>query len=59
MENVLKEIIITSFPECKHLITDNEASFVTPAIKQMCYKYGIQKLETPGKRTSQKSIQLN
>ena len=38
IEDKMEEIIISNFPECKRLMTDNEPSFVTPAFKQMCIK---------------------
>ena len=47
IEDKMEEIIISNFPECKRLMTANEASFVTPVLKQMCIKHGIQKTETP------------
>ena len=51
IEDKMEEIFISNFHECKRLKTNNEASFVTSAFKQMCIKHGIQKIETPVHRS--------
>ncbi|GBP02397.1 Retrovirus-related Pol polyprotein from transposon gypsy [Eumeta japonica] len=47
LDNEAEEILTNNYPECKRLLTDNEASFVTPSFKQMCIKHGVEKVETP------------
>lgn len=47
MERKLEEIIINNFPNCKRLMTVNEAALNTPMVRQFCIKYGITKIQTP------------
>ncbi|GBP10989.1 Retrovirus-related Pol polyprotein from transposon gypsy [Eumeta japonica] len=43
----LEEIITAHFPECKRLVTDNEACFTATTIDQLCKRHNIRKIETP------------
>lgn len=52
MSEKMEEVITNNYPNCTRLMTDNENCLNTPAVKMMCEKYAIRKIETPVYRST-------
>ncbi|GBP97607.1 Retrovirus-related Pol polyprotein from transposon gypsy [Eumeta japonica] len=52
MDEKMEEIIVNNYPNCTRLMTDNEPCLNTPAVKTMCAKHNIEKINTPIYRSS-------
>lgn len=52
----LEEILIQNYPECKSLITDNEAIFVSNASKMVYQKYRITHITTPVQHSTSNGV---